>query len=241
MSDQTSFKRPDFLKVAGAGAAAALSLAGLNPAEAIAAPPKTWDDEPMSYRRLRRRRSRSAIEAADAGARVLLLEKSAANKHVNNTNVAGGLFISPNDVGKAFQYIKACIGDTVDDSMCRLWAEATSHNVAYLQQLAKHVGEAPDVLRFGGAEFPDLPGADGIDIYVLKSGPGAKIFEVLGKNVDARKRTFASPTSSPGKKLIQDASGAILGVVAERNGKLSTFGRVARSCSRAAASNTTRR
>ena len=30
----------------------------------------------------------------------------------------GRVFISPTDPEKAFQYVKACIGDTVDDAMC---------------------------------------------------------------------------------------------------------------------------
>ena len=38
--------------------------------------------------------------------------------------------ICATDVEKGFQYIKACIGDTVDDHMCRLWAEQTLVNPA---------------------------------------------------------------------------------------------------------------
>lgn len=181
--------------------------------------PKTWEDEAdvvvVGYGG---GGAVTAIAAADAGSRVLILEKSAAHRHVNNTNVSGGLFVSPNDPAKAFQYIKACIGDTVDDTMCHTWAEATSQNVAYLQELAKSVGEPSDVVRIHGAEFPDLPGAEGIDAYRLASGSGAKLFEILEKCVQARKKIRVD-YSTPGKKLIQGEGGEILGVVAERDGK----------------------
>ena len=100
----------------------------------------------------------TAIEAADAGADVIILEKNPADRHICNTNVCGGIFISPTDVEKAFQYVRACIGDTVDDTMCRLWAEQTSTNKAYLKKLADSVGEPSEFVRFGGAEFPICPG-----------------------------------------------------------------------------------
>ena len=199
--------------------AATLSMAAPNIAQAIAAPPSKWDQEAdvvvLGYGG---GGAITAIEAADAGADVIVLEKNPADRHICNTNVSGGIFISPTDVEKAFQYIRACIGDTVDDTMCRLWAEQTSTNRDYLKKLADSVGEPSDIVRFSGAEFPDLPGADGISSWILKSGMGAKMFEIMDKCVKARKNIRVA-YSSPGKRLIQGSGGEILGVVAECDGK----------------------
>lgn len=215
----SNVKRPEFLTAAGIGAMAGWTLANLNPAEAVAAVPATWDDEAdvvvLGYGGAG---AVASIEAANGGAHVLLLEKSAANHHANNTNSAGGIIINPTDVQKGFLYMKACCGDTVDDEMCHTWARLTSQNTAYLGKLAKSVGEPAEFLRFGGAEFPDLPGADGISLFILKSGPGHKIFEILTKCVQARKNIRVQ-FSTPAKKLIQDSTGAVVGVVAEHNGK----------------------
>ncbi len=216
--DTANSNRREFMKAAAVGAGA-LSMAGLNVSEAVAAPPSKWDEAAdvviVGYGGAG---AVTAIEAADAGANVVVLEKNPADRHFCNTNVAGGIFIGPTDVDKAFQYVKACIGDTVDDAMCRIWAEQTSTNRDYLKKLADSVGESSDILRFGGAEFPDLPGADGISLWILKSGPGAKIFEILDKNVRARKKIRVE-YSTPGKKLVQASNGDILGVVAIRDGK----------------------
>lgn len=217
-SEDAIANRRAFIKAAAIGGGA-LSLGALNVAEAVAAPPKKWDDETdvviVGYGGAG---AVTAIEAADAGADVVVLEKNPANRHFCNTNVAAGIFISPTDVDKAFQYVKACIGDTVDDAMCRMWAQQTSTNRDYLKKLADSVGEPSDILRYGGAEFPDLPGADAINLWVLKSGPGAKIFEILDKCVRARKKIRVE-FSNPGKKLVQGNDGEILGVVAIRDGK----------------------
>jgi succinate dehydrogenase/fumarate reductase flavoprotein subunit len=188
-------------------------------ARAISAPPRQWDEEAdvvvLGYGG---GGAITAIEAADAGADVVILEKNPADRHICNTNVSGGIFICPTDVEKAFQYIKACVGDTVDDTLCRIWATQTSTNKEYLKRLAESVGEPSDMIRHGGAEFPDLPGADGISSWILKSGLGAKMFEVLDKCVKARKNIRVA-YSSPGKRLVQDESREILGVVAEREAK----------------------
>lgn len=217
-SDKVTSNRREFMRSAAVGAGA-FSLAGLNVSEAVAAPPSKWDETAdvviVGYGGAG---AVTAIEAADAGANVLVLEKNPVDRHFCNTNVAGGIFIGPTDVDKAFQYVKACIGDTVDDAMCRIWAQQTSTNRDYLKKLADSVGEPSDILRFGGAEFPDLPGADGISLWILKSGPGAKIFEILDKNVRARKKIRVEYSTS-GKKLIQTNNGDILGVVAIRDGK----------------------
>jgi 3-oxosteroid 1-dehydrogenase len=185
---------------------------------ALATPPRKWDEQAdvviVGYGGAG---AVTAIEAADAQASVLVLEKNPADRHFCNTNVSGGIFISPTDTEGAFQYIKACIGDTVDDEMCRLWAHQTSTNRDYLAGLARSVGESAELIRHGGAEFPDLPGAEAISSWVLASGPGAKLFEILDKCVKAR-RDIRVEYSAPGTKLVQSGEGEILGVVARRNG-----------------------
>jgi 3-oxosteroid 1-dehydrogenase len=217
-SDEASTDRRQFMKAVVAGTGV-VSLASLNASDAVAAPPKRWDETTdvviVGYGGAG---AVTAIEAADAGANVIVFEKNPADRHFCNTNVAAGIFIGPTDVEKAFQYVKACIGDTVDDAMCHMWAEQTATNRDYLKKLADSVGEPSDILRYGGAEFPDLPGADAISLWVLKSGPGAKIFEILDKCVKARKKVRVE-YSSAGKKLVQDANGEVLGVVVDRGGK----------------------
>jgi 3-oxosteroid 1-dehydrogenase len=157
----------------------------------------------------------TAISAADAGASVLVLEKNPAQRHFCNTNVSGGIFISPTDIDGAFQYIKACIGDTVDDRMCRLWAEQTSTNRNYLCDLARSVGEPAELIRLGGAEYPDLPGAAAISSWVLASGAGATLFRMLDKCVAGRS-SIRIEYGTPASELVQGDSGEILGVVAHR-------------------------
>jgi len=170
-----------------------------NDARAISAPPRRWNEEADVVVAGYGGGAISAIEAADAGADVVILEKNPADRHICNTNVSGGIFICPTDVAKAFRYIKACVGDTVDDTLCRVWAKQTSTNTEYLKRLAESVGEPSEMIKHEGTEFPDLPGADGISNWILKSGLGAKMFEILDKCVRDRKNIQVA-YSSPGKR-----------------------------------------
>jgi succinate dehydrogenase/fumarate reductase flavoprotein subunit len=226
-SDEVISGRREFTKGA-AVSAGAVSLEGLSVSQAVAAPPSKWDEEAdvivVGYGGAG---AVTAIESADAGATVIVLEKNPADAHFCNTNVAGGVFISPTDPEKAFQYVKACIGDTVDDAMCRVWAEQTSTNRDYLKKLADSVGEPSEIFKIAGAEFPDLPGAEAISLWVLKSGPGAKMFEILDKCVRARNKVRVE-YSTPGRRLVQGRNGEVLGVIALRDGKEVSFrGRLA--------------
>jgi 3-oxosteroid 1-dehydrogenase len=183
-----------------------------------ASPPPKWDQEAdvviVGYGGAG---AVTAIAAAEAHVSVIVLEKNPADGHFCNTNVSGGIFISPTDVDGAFQYIKACIGDTVNDAMCRLWAQQTSMNRDYVAELARSVGERSDLIKRGGAEFPALPGAEAITSWALASGPGSKLFSVLDKCVRAR-RNIRVEYSAPGRRLIQSTGGEVLGVLARRDG-----------------------
>ncbi len=159
----------------------------------------------------------TAIAAADAGANVVVLEKNPAGRHFCNTNVSGGIFISPTETEGAFRYLKACMGDTVGDEMCRLWAQETSLNKDYVADLARSVGEPPQIIRCAGAEFPGLPGAAAISSWALAAGTGGKLFSVLDQCVRAR-ASIRLEYGASGRRLVQSADGEVLGVRALRNG-----------------------
>jgi len=116
----------------------------------------------------------AAIEAADAGADVIVLEKKSCRSPRLQHQRVGGIFISPTDVEKAFQYVRPASATPFDDIMCRLWAAQTSTNKDYLKKLATVSASPRTWSGIGGAEFHDLPGADGISSWVLQSGMGAK-------------------------------------------------------------------
>lgn len=185
---------------------------------AEAEPPKRWDEEAdvvvIGYGGAG---AVTAIAAADAGARVLVLEKNPADRHFCNTNVSGGIFISPTESEGAFQYIKACIGDTVDEAMCRLWAQHTALNKDYVADLARSVGEPAEFVRRAGAEFPHLPGAAAIGSWGLASGTGGRLFSILDRCVRAR-GNIRVEYDTAGSRLVQSARGEILGVRA-RHGR----------------------
>ena len=77
------------------------------------------------------------------------------------------------------------------------------------------MGDNTEVQYRQGAEFADLPGADGIATWNLGSGSGWKIFEIMDKNVRTKKNIRIS-WSSPAKKIVQDPkSGEVLGIICE--------------------------
>ena len=101
MSDNRGEKkvtRRGFLKgaVAGAGVAAMAGLAPSRASAATTAVVRKWDHETdVLILGLGGAGAAAAIEAHDAGARVLVLEKQAKATHYSNTRMAGGLFHSP--------------------------------------------------------------------------------------------------------------------------------------------------
>lgn len=113
----------------------------------------------------------AAIEAADLGAQVIVIEKQPEHAHVSNTRMSGGGFHSPDPDGD-FEALKAYAkamfsGDNVPgkfegdqsefaDELAELWARHAPQNAAFMKSLD------PDfrTVASAGAAFPDFPGAD---------------------------------------------------------------------------------
>jgi len=160
----------------------------------------------------------ASVTAHDLGAKVVILEKAPEGQEGGNTRVAGQGYLNTSDPEEAAAYLTALCGPyTVPEKMIRVWADEMGRNNDWLASLGADPQEHqhPPV----GIEFPDLPGSG--SVHKFHDGPTYgysytwKRFESLVKQ-----RPIPILYETPGKELIQhDASKAILGVRAERNGK----------------------
>lgn len=178
MAERESWKgvsRRAFIKgtVAGAGAVAAMGLGTMN-VEAKSIVPKKWDAEAdVIILGLGGAGACAAIEAADAGAKVLILEKQPANNLINNTRMSGGIYHSPDPAGdkQALKsYAKAMFSGEniptmlegeqpdVSDELAEAWARYSPENLDWMKKLDPALNGVA-FSRFSGAAFPSFPGA----------------------------------------------------------------------------------
>ncbi len=166
----------------------------------------------------------AAIEAHDAGARVLLLEKQASPGGISVCSF-GGLRVTDN-ADAAFAYLKATNAGTTPDALLRVLADGMFALPQQAQKLADAVGAklgkrlspanypfeghesfgfvTADELAGGGdaaAEFPDARGAPA----------GARMFKVVLENIRQRSR-IELRLESPAERLILE-EGEVRGVV----------------------------
>ena len=112
----------------------------------------------------------AAIEAHDAGSKVVLLEKQPENRHYSNTRMSGGGYHSPDPSGDRAAlkaYAKALFsGENIpwvyegaqeeySDGLAELWAEYAPQNRAFMCSLDPEYMSEPG----GGPAYPDFPGA----------------------------------------------------------------------------------
>ncbi len=176
----------------------------------------------------------AAITAHDAGAKVLVLEKSPSlaslgitNGRVaaqqisgggGNSHICMGQFCSPKDAEGAANYLYAgCGGGDTGGSLtsmeiCRAWAEEMAKNKPWADEMGIHA-----VSMGNRSEYSHLPGYASMYVYQT-TGYGQAWFKVLDDQVQKRKIQILFDT--PGKELIQDpATKAIIGVKAKSGEK----------------------
>ena len=153
----------------------------------------------------------AAIEAHDAGASVLVLEKMPAGREGGNTRVSGGVWFDNTNPEGAATYLRALCGDfPVPEEVITVWAEETALNSAWVESLGARVAAHGDYRP----EFPELPGSDSYGGYIGVDGElgNSRLFETLTEAV--RERGIEVLLDTPGRELIRDASGAVTGVEA---------------------------
>lgn len=110
----------------------------------------------------------AAITAHNLGAEVLVIEKSSQQLRGGNSRVSGQIVFWPNDVEKAVAYFRAMAGayaDSTSDALVRAWAVEMHANRAWLEALGFNPAFVSSV------EFPDLPGADCVEVMLHGPGP----------------------------------------------------------------------
>lgn len=169
----------------------------------------------------------AAIEAHDAGAHVLVLEKMPHGKEGGNTRVSGGAWFHNRDPERAALYLhNLCAGYPLPPAMVRRWAAETQRNTEWMARtVGAHVEAVGSVIDNndgdGGIppEFPELDGSDAYGGYRAVGGEmgNSVLLRALLDAVDAREIDVRFET--PACSLIQDPeSCAVLGVVATEPG-----------------------
>jgi succinate dehydrogenase/fumarate reductase flavoprotein subunit len=197
----------------------------------------------------------AAIEARDAGADVVILEKQPEDAHYSNTRMSGGGFHSPDpqgDFDALKAYAKAMFsGDNVPgklegdqsefaEELARLWAQHAPQNADFMRGL----DPAFKAVVSANAAFPEFPGAAKSGYAVVRSTYTGEFDEdaLKGRTRDTEKSekqsgeafhacmlTGVQSRNVPihygvsAQDLLVDDSGAVIGVIAERNGRRVTY------------------
>jgi len=177
----------------------------------------------------------AAIEAHDAGADVLMLEKASEHDQGGNSRVCGQGFVAPLPAiwDGYFEYLKMATagqGYPVPDEWIRFYLEEGYKNIEWFEGLGAIVID--DSVAWGGMLgggkwipfFPQFPGADAVAsaptwyrIGGEYEGPGGDWYFLEDQITE---RGIKKMFETPAKKLVQNpVTKEILGVVAESGGK----------------------
>ncbi|MCC6473796.1 MAG: FAD-binding protein [Burkholderiales bacterium] len=159
----------------------------------------------------------AAIEAHDAGAQVLILEKQKADTptfvhHTPSSRMCAGALLVPSDVPLAARHLElVSLGNTPAD-ICQTWAEEMSHNLEWVEK----IGARCEPL-FATGETPMYPGQESLQ-QTFTAGAGPGLWAAL-ENAVEKARKIEVLYECPGRELVTDPeTGAVLGVLALREG-----------------------
>jgi len=164
----------------------------------------------------------AAIEAHDAGARVVVVEKAAVPGGISICSAGGVRFAKRAD--RALDYLLATNADTTPSPVLETLARGMVELPDQIRKLAK-VNDAVVTLRDALANYP-LPGHDNFGFVTVDDVPrfdpavtyphvkgspaGARLFKVVSDNLEAR--GIEVRTNTPALRLLRDSSGAVSGI-----------------------------
>ncbi|MBS5450659.1 MAG: FAD-binding protein [Coriobacteriia bacterium] len=220
MAREANISRRSLLKMGGAAAAGAVGAGALGSiALADEAAEPSWDKEAdLVILGSGAGGLSAAITAAqeDPDAAILVLEKAPEEDQGGNTRVAGNMWTCPTDLEEGLKYYKAASERTRDDEYLEALAtSAYTLNDDFVSKLPD-----ADIQLFGlfAPEFDALPGGDAIQDYMNHASGNGQLWEALLAGAQQYANVeFVYKT--PGKRLITNAAGEVIGVVAESEGK----------------------
>ena len=171
----------------------------------------------------------ASIEATDAGADVLLLEKMPTPGGISICS-GGGVRTAAN-VNSAFSYLKATCGGLTPEDVLLAMAQGMTEVPAYMEELAKVNGAMINsISRVGNYPFPgykdlgfcmfgNIPGFDQFTYYPHVRGlrGGARHFKVIEDNMHRRGIRVSLGTIV--ERLIMAPDKRIVGVHASKHGQ----------------------
>jgi len=177
----------------------------------------------------------AALEAREAGADVLLIEKMPDPGGISITS--GGNVRTVEDADEGFLYLQATNAGTTPDSVLRALAIGLKQMPAYFEKLCAVNGATidhrqadgnypfPGTKTFGYVSIEHVPDFNPARTYPFVSSyvpieraAGVRLFKVIEDNIRASKLRVM--LSTPAKRLITGAQREILGVQAEHDGGL---------------------
>ena len=224
-----NFSRRTFLKGAAAGVAGVAAM-GLIGAPVLAEESEAFDIETeVLVVGAGGAGVSAAAEAAAAGAKVLVLEK--AGIMGGTTNLSGGVMQA---AGTKYQKEFTDYQDDTPEKHAELWIKAGEGTVdeELVTDLAKgapeHIAWLADTCGikwtsiYGHCHIPYVPNelmADRIHVYEGGGAAGSGGIYVQAVWAVAEKNGAEMQMNTEAKRLIQDADGTVIGVVAEQGGK----------------------
>jgi succinate dehydrogenase/fumarate reductase flavoprotein subunit len=197
--------------------------------------PATWDDEAdvvvIGYGYAG---AVAALEAQEAGASVLLLEKMPDPGGISITS--GGNVRTVADADAGFRHLQATNAGTTPDGVLRALAAGMQQMPDYFEKLCRVNGATidrrqadgnypfPGTGTFGYVSIKHVPDFDAEQTYPFVSSyvpihraAGVRLFKVIEDNIRARQIRVMLATAA--RRLVIGAGGEILGVIAARDDK----------------------
>lgn len=182
--------------------------------------------------------SAAALAAADAGARVLLSEKAPLGGEGGNSKAAGQALQATDDKEKFHTYLKQLMGhyENWDAELLETYADGAYHQYEWLvntlgldpeQILPSEPWEMPNQGGFAGApatmmgrsgylmnwaEFPEYEGSDHCFCFFISGKEFDSSLYLACKAAVEKRDNIQLWFDAPGKRLIRDSQGKVLGV-----------------------------
>ena len=225
-----NLSRRNFLKLAGVSTLAAASMGAVSAvAESAVAYDQlvAWDGEyDVVVIGMGMAGMTAAINAANAGANVLILEKAPEGEAGGNSRVCHQLYGTINNVEEGMKYYSAMRGNftSTSDAVLRAYVEGMSKLDDYLVTLGANPETITSWVDCGiptyEVEHPELPGGHAYEGHsIVPELVNGALFNLNKNYMVAMSDKIDVWYSSPAKRLIQDpASRTILGVTTETEG-----------------------